>query len=336
MTDAVKKAAPRRSSHQLVVAHKSLAYPEAFETALDTEAVCERMALDPVHRPEDKIQRGGGQGLPEDVLGSREVVAAMDSKKIADYVRHAYAPHRILVAAAGNVDHDDFVRALHGALAILPAAPGPGPRTPPTSRSTRKVVQERPIEQVHMIIGADGRSISSPDRYSLLLLNVLLGGNMSSRLFQEIRERHGLAYSVFSFLSSYIDCGNLGIYLGVDQSQVNRSLALVQREIEKIVADRVAEDELVSAKEYAKGGLYLSAENMESRMIYLAQNELYFEREVTFEEVAAGLDSVSGSGIRKLARALFADGRFAGAVIGPVREEDIDWGLLNGHGADRD
>lgn len=267
----------------------------------------------------------GGHPLGNPVLGSREVVAAMDSKKIIDYIDRAYAPERILIAASGKVDHDALVDLLAPAFSSLPSRQGPQPRRPPSYPDPRQVVFAKDLEQVHLVLGMRGLSVSSADRYKLLLLNTILGGNMSSRLFQEIREKNGLAYSIYSFASSYLDSGYLGIYLGVDPQTTNEALGLLGQELAKMGTSPVSDGELGNAKEYAKGGLFLSTDNVEARMMRLAQNEMYFGRDIPLDEVAAGVDAVTQEEVHELAARLLNGTGVTAVALGPVTESDIDW-----------
>lgn len=184
------------------------------------------------------------------------------------------------------------------------------------------------LEQAHLVLGTYGLPIVAPERYVLYLLHVLLGGNMSSRLFQEVREKEGLAYSIYSYLSSFTDSGYLGIYLGVDPAAVNKAMALVAREIKEMRQGAVSEELLARAKDYAKAGIFLSAENMESRMTRIARNELTFGRYISFDEVAAGFDQVRHQDITELAEVLFRAPLFA-TVLGPLKTKDLDWHPLD-------
>ncbi|MEW6219207.1 MAG: pitrilysin family protein [Thermodesulfobacteriota bacterium] len=264
--------------------------------------------------------------LGNPVLGSREVVASLDAKKVLDYVARSYTPERILVTAVGNIDHQELVERVAPELGALPARPQPWRRQPPGPALPSRTVYDKDLEQAHIVLGTQGRAVTSEDRYRLLLLNVLLGGNMSSRLFQEIRERQGLAYAVYSFLSSYQDAGCLGIYLGVEPAAANRALALVRQECRRLVDQAASLLELGNAKEFSKGNLFLSADSVESRMLRLAQNELYFGRQVTLEEVAAGIDAVRPEEVRDLAAELMDWPAMTTVVLGPLAEADLDWG----------
>ncbi len=285
--------------------------------------------------PDDQIhelfnrQLWGRHPLGNTVLGPREVVGALSAQHLIDYVRRFYRPERVLIVAAGNVEHDSFCEMWRKELAGFSAAKSaPPPRTVPEPVAPQRLIYPKPLEQVHMVLGTYGLPIAAEERYTLFLLNILLGGNMSSRLFQEIREKRGLAYSVYSYLNSHRDCGVLAVYLGIDPSVTTEAMALVQRELQRFAHKRVAAEELAEAKDYARAGVYLAAESMETQMTRLARNELYFHREVPMDEVVAGIEQVTAAQLQTLATALFSR-PLAVAAIGPLQQDAIDWSVLN-------
>lgn len=270
--------------------------------------------------------------LGRTVLGVREVVAAMNAQKLLDHVKRHYVPEKIIISAAGNLNHEDFVAMWRerGFGAMSPAAKGKKQhRLPPLEQTSQRSVYAKPLEQVHMLLGTYGFSNLSADRYTYLLMNVILGGNMSSRLFQEIRENRGLAYSVYSYITSYIDSGYLAIYLGIERDSVNEALSLVLKEIHRLRTETVAPQELTGAKEFIKGGLFLAAENMESIMTRIARNELCFNRDISLEEVVAAIDEVSDTDIQIVADTVFGSNLLTLGALGPVDMDEIDWALLS-------
>lgn len=286
--------------------------------------------------PDDHIhelfnqQLWGRHPLGNTVLGPREVVGALSARHLVEYVRRFYRPERVLIAAAGNVRHEAFCALWEKAFADFPPArAGKAPqRTTPEPLAPQRLVHTKQLEQVHMVLGTYGRSIAAAERYTFFLLNILLGGNMSSRLFQEIREKRGLAYSVYSYLNSYVDCGMLGIYLGIDPAVVTEAMGLVNHEIQRLCVERVSDQDLAETKDYAKAGVYLAAESMETRMTHLARNELYFNRDVPMIEVVEGIAAVTADELRQLAADLFA-APLSASAIGPLNESAIDWSVLN-------
>jgi predicted Zn-dependent peptidase len=284
--------------------------------------------------PDDRIHElftGGLWGehpLGYTVLGQREVVASMNSAGLREYMRHQYTPERIVIAASGNVEHGQFCRLWQEQMGSL-AGPNTGNRRqPPSVLAPVRKLHKKNLEQAHLVLGTYGLPLVAPERYALYLLHVLLGGNMSSRLFQEVREKAGLAYSIYSYLSSFTDSGYLGVYLGVDPAVVNKAMALVAREIKALRQSAVSATKLSRAKDYAKAGIFLSAENMESRMTRIARNELTFGRYVSFDEVAEGFDQVRPEDIGDLAAHLFSR-PLSATVLGPLKVKDVDWRPLD-------
>ncbi len=269
--------------------------------------------------------------LRHSVLGSREVVAFLDSKKLNDYIRHYYSADRIIISAAGNLNHDDFVAMLQdkGFAGLIADRANNVIRQKPTNKCSNRCILSKPLEQVHMLLGSYGLSAVSKERYAFLLANVLLGGNMSSRLFQEIRESRGLAYSVYSYITSYTDCGYLAIYLGIDRRSVNDALTLVFQEINSLRKAGASPDELKNAKNYVTGGLYMSMESMESIMSRLARNESCFGRYISMEQVVEGIDRVTAGDIALIMEQVFSNYLMTLAAIGPLDSEEIDWALLS-------
>lgn len=285
--------------------------------------------------PDDQIhelfnrQLWGRHPLGNTVLGPREVVGALSAQHLTDYVKRFYRPERVLIVAAGNVDHEAFCALWQEQIATFAAAKSaPPPRTVPEPVAPQRVIYPKSLEQVHMVLGTYGLPIGAEERYTLFLLNILLGGNMSSRLFQEIREKRGLAYSVYSYLNSHRDCGVLAVYLGIDPAVTNEALGLVQRELQRFVRQAVAVEELAEAKDYARAGVYLAAESMETQMTRLARNELYFHRDVSMDEVVAGIDAVTVDQLQALATTIFSR-PLSVAALGPLDQDAIDWSILN-------
>ena len=264
--------------------------------------------------------------LGKTILGSHEIVSAMDSKKLRDYVQKYYTTGRIVIAAAGKVDHDDFVTLAQQAFARFGHQSDPVlQRSEPTLLPACQEIYNKPLEQAHVLLGTYGLSVVDADRFSYLLLNVILGGNMSSRLFQEIRERRGLAYSIYSYIATYSDCGYLAIYLGVDRQSVNESLSLIAGEINALQKTPVSEKELANAKDFVKSGLFLSMESMEAIMTRIARNEIYFGKYITLEEVINSIDNVTSGDVLRLADAIFSRQDLTFAGLGPLENAGIDW-----------
>jgi predicted Zn-dependent peptidase len=166
-------------------------------------------------------------------------------------------------------------------------------------------------------------AISDPQRYAFSLLNTILGGNMSSRLFQEIREKRGLAYAVYSFISSHVDTGMFGVYLGVDPKRARETTQLILNEIDKLKTETVDSSELKGAIEYTKGSLLLASESTDNQMVRTAQNEIHFGRDIPLQDVLEKVDSVTQDEIRDLANNIFDRNQMVLTMLGPVREKKI-------------
>ena len=260
-------------------------------------------------------------GLP--ILGTNETVAGIQKESILEYMGQCYGPENVVVSAAGNIQHDTLVSYLRPLFEELTPGGLAKPRVPPRSNSGI-LCQEKDHEQVHLCLGAEAPSMKDDRRYACALFNVLLGGNMSSRLFQEIRERRGLAYSIYSFHSTYYDSGMFGVYLATDNGNINPALETIQNEIRKIQEGDLATDDLAAAKEHLSGGIYLSSENPDNRMMRIAKNEIVFHRYVSYEELVEHMEKVTIEEIVAVAKDIFRDGRVFLATLGPFSRETLD------------
>jgi predicted Zn-dependent peptidase len=269
----------------------------------------------------------GNHPLGRSVLGRPETVAEFDSESIKEYFRRAYQPERIVVAAAGNLKHEAFGELITQGFAVVQETDDFPERAVP---AMGRVIMAYPkkLEQVHICLGTKGVHVTDPRRYACSVLNVILGGNMSSRLFQEIRELRGLAYGVYSFLSLYSDTGICGVYVGTDESNMQEVLEIISREMRKIKEQPLESAELRNAKEYLKGGLYLGAESTENQMIRLAHNEIHFGRHVPLKEVEGLIEEVTAENILELSEDIFQNESMCLTLLGPVDEErSREWAL---------
>lgn len=264
----------------------------------------------------------GEHPLGSPVLGTAETVRSIGRRQIRGYIKRSYGPRNVLIAAAGNLDHGQLLALLEPLFGGLAANGAARPRSTPTPQA-RVSVFGRELEQVHLCLGLMGPQATAPERYAASLLNVVLGGSMSSRLFQSVRERCGLAYSIYSFLSSYVDTGMLGIYAGVDAAELPRALMLIGRELRRLKRRAVGEDELRAAKDHLRGSILLSAESTDNRMTRLARNEINFGRFLPYDEILAGIEAVSAQELRELANRLFREELLSVVTLGPVEEERL-------------
>jgi predicted Zn-dependent peptidase len=261
------------------------------------------------------------------VLGTGETVSSIKKETILQYIKRFYTPKRIILTAAGNIDHDVLVDYFKPLFEPLQAGSEVSPRSLPHINAD-VLCHWKDLEQVHICLGGKGPNLSSELRFAGAILNTILGGNMSSRLFQEIREKRGLAYSVYSFLSAYMDTGLLGIYVGTDPVAMNQVLGVVNTEIRKILKGEVSESDLAAAREHLIGGLLLGSENTDIRMMRLAKNEYVFGRYITYEELVASLEKVSVDDVVAIAEETFKNNGISLATLGPTKSDDPDLTLL--------
>ncbi|MEW5950089.1 MAG: pitrilysin family protein [Thermodesulfobacteriota bacterium] len=270
----------------------------------------------------------GDNPLGFSVLGTARNVMQIDSQTIHMYLYKTYSPDKIVVAAAGNLEHDAFLEQVRRAFSIVPGRNGVPERVAPAVKS-RLAVHPKKCEQVNLILGTKSCSATDRRRYACMLLNIILGGSMSSRLFQEIRERRGLAYTIYSFISSYMDTGLSGIYAGVSRKNAVQTIELILREMQNIKKNSVDEAELASAKEHLKGGLLLAAESSDNRMTRLAKNEIHFGHFITYDELITQIDAVTREDIAMLAHEYLSSETLSLTVLGPVSEKDIPGDILS-------
>lgn len=270
-----------------------------------------------------------GHPLARPIAGTAETVSELHRPDFIEFMEARYRPNRVLVSAAGNVRHDQLTAAVDQFLGPLTGANDLITAAAPEPRSGL-FVHEKPLEQVHLCLGGPGISQRDPDRYAAHVLNLVLGGGMSSRLFQEIRERRGRAYSVYSFLSSYLDAGYVGVYVGTSAEWVPEVIEASLVEIDRLRREGLSAGELARAKSQMKGNLLLGLETSDSRMSRLARNEIYYGRDVPLDEIARGIDAVTNEGVIAMAERLFRPGEWALTVLGDLKGVTLDAGILRG------
>jgi len=261
----------------------------------------------------------GDNPLGRSILGSPDNILRFDAEAVRSFFQRCYQPDRILIAAAGQVAHNALVDRLAPAFEAI--QPGQGLRERETPVVQRQVeVCHRQLEQVHLCLSTPGLATTHPERFAFSLMNSILGGNMSSRLFQEIREKRGLAYSVYSYLVSYEDTGMFGVYAGVEPSRAVEVTSLIAQILNQLKEKPVPIGELIDAKEFTKGSMLLASESTDNQMVRLAQGEINYQRYVPMEEVVAHIDAVSPEDIQALAVRLFQDQQLVLTVLGPLSE----------------
>jgi len=253
--------------------------------------------------------------LGRPVLGFRDTLQAITQQDILDHLRDFYQPDRVIVAAAGDLEHErvtDLVAAAFGRRAGRAiAANGSSPTPYHTVHHA-----ERDSAQMHLVLGAEGLPYNHTNRYAFYLLNAILGSSMSSRLFQEVREKRGLAYSIYSYQASYHDSGLLAVYAGTSAESYPQVVDLIRAEFIRLGQGPVDLAEFHRAKAQLKGNLLLGLESTSSRMTRLAKTEIYFQRYFDLDEIIRGIDGVSAETFAELNRSLFEPERYALTTIG--------------------
>jgi predicted Zn-dependent peptidase len=245
--------------------------------------------------------------LGRPILGTKSSVGRFRREELAGFFRSVYRPGNIVISAAGHLEHNDTSKLVRRHFGEL--APGGRPRNggPPRPASRIVLRSKKELEQVHLCLGTPAHPQAHDDRYGVYILNTVLGGSMSSRLFQNVREKRGLVYSISSGVSAYSDAGTLTIYAGTSLDSVDEVVRLSLEELRRMKGEALPEDELRRAKDHLKGSLMLSLENTGSRMSHIARQEIYFGRTFKLDEILAGIEAVRADDIPRIAGDLFRD-----------------------------
>ena len=268
-----------------------------------------------------------GHPLGRPILGTPETVASFTRDGLLRYFREAYVGRNLIVSAAGNFDHARLRDMVEEVFGTVPDAGADWHESAPDVRPPQ-IERHKDLEQSHIVIGTPAFPQAHADRYPAFLLNVILGGSMSSRLFQTIREQRGLAYAVFSGVSSYRDTGMLSVYAGCAADSVPEVVDLVVHEFRTMRREPVSDEELRRAKDHLKGSLMLSLESTSSRMTHLARQELYFGRHVTLDEILAGIERTTADDVQRVAGELFTQDTVGVTVLGPAGPVALDFTRL--------
>lgn len=263
----------------------------------------------------------GHSGLGQPVLGHRDTVRSFTKDDLLSHIRKYYGTQDIVISCAGNFDPEHLLFMLNKNLGNLRRGSEPERGAPPDFKSKLEVFRKE-LSEAHICLGVQGLSQASEERYSLFVLNTILGAGVSSRLFQEIREKRGLAYSIYSFIASYFDTGVWGVYAGVSRKKVREVLELILEEMNNL-SDTLNEAELQRAKNQLKGNIILGLESTSSRMSNIARQEIYYGRYYSPKEMMNKVDSVTFNQIKDLVSKLVKKENFSLTVYGPVNEEDL-------------
>lgn len=272
------------------------------------------------------------QPLGQPVIGSSQTVSAFQRRDLVNYLKCHYTCDSLVVAASGNVDHHKLVDFAEKKLRLDSDHHRTfRKRKAPQAFQSVKLIK-RKSAQTHVCLGVPAFKFSHPRRYALTLLNIVLGGGMSSHLFQSIREKLGLAYSVYSFVDFFEDTGTWGIYLATDGKQVQKAVQQALRELKRIKREALTKSELEHAQAQLKGNFVISLENSSTRMNRLARNELYLKKYVLLDQTMAEINRVTRDEIHEVARELFRPDHFTAVVLGPANnglQKEIEASLDN-------
>jgi len=254
--------------------------------------------------------------LGKPILGTRETVKRFDRAMLNSFYSAVYAPANVLVTAAGNLTHERMVNLVREHFESLPPGEPLPPDQAPTTHARIALRNKKALEQVHLCLGVPSYPLPHEERFACYVLNTLLGGGMSSRLFQNIRERQGLAYAVFSELNPYRDTGCLSIYAGTSIESARKVVESILGEFRQLKAQAVNDEELRRAKDHLKGSLMLSLESTSSRMSNLARQEMYFAKFFTLDELVESIEAVTAADVQRIAQTFFDPKQIALTVLG--------------------
>jgi predicted Zn-dependent peptidase len=299
-----------------------LTRPAFADLDQERQVVLEEIAMyedDPQDHVHDMLAEAifPAQPLGRPVIGSAEVIGSVPKDGIADYHRHHYQAPNMVVAAAGNVDHDHLVGLSERLLGGLGSGGGPAAFEPGTPAAPALVLREKPTEQVHLCLGGPGLSRSDGRRHAQSVLDTLLGGLMSSRLFQEVREKRGLAYSVGSYAIGYADTGQVAVHLGTREDNLGLGCEIIAAELRRLAEEPVPAEELRRAKDHLKGRLVLGTESPGTRMNRAGRALVTDTELLTIDEIIERVEAVTADDVLALADEFWRPERMSAAVIGP-------------------
>jgi predicted Zn-dependent peptidase len=267
--------------------------------------------------------------LGTSILGTHKHVGSFKREHIKDFLASSYIPGSVIIAGAGSLEHQalvDFAGPLFSGL-------GPKNRSADKDISLPQdgitKIHTRDIEQVHLTMGTAGTAMNDDTRWAYIVLNTIFGGSMSSMLFQEAREELGLVYSIYSYLSSYRDCGVLAIYAASTAENVNKTLEVISKQMMRLKKGDFRDIKLEDIKAQIKGNLLLSRESSVSRMFSMAKNEIYYGREVSVDEVIEKIQAVNFDNIVDLANKIFIDEKLTLVSLGRISQEQLKWTSLS-------
>src|SRR5712671_493423 len=265
-----------------------------------------------------------GHSLGRPILGTPETVRKFNKDALRNRFNHWFAPDRIVVTAAGNVPHEKVLDLVQREFGGMQSNGKMEDHAAPSTEAPIHLEAKRDLEQVHVCMGVPSYPLAHQGRFGVAVMNNLRGGGMSSRLFQNIREKLGLAYAVFSELTPYSDAGMMTVYAGTARETVGQVIDLIVKEFRDLKESPVSEEELLRAKNHLKGSLMLSLESTSSRMSNLARQELYFGRFYSLDEILDSISNVTREQVQSLAQEFFRPEQIAITVLGPLNGFTLD------------
>jgi predicted Zn-dependent peptidase len=318
-----------------------------LETAVDL--LCD-LLLNPIF-PKDEVEREKGVVLdelrdsadvPEEVvfekfdadlfpesslgtpiIGNPETIRSFTPELLNDYLHKHYGPENTIIVAAGYLEHDDLVAMVEQRYGEVSPGNGTEATLAPKPQITGEQVYLQDIQQCHLVTGIRAFSVYEELRWDLAVMNAILSSGMSSRLFQNIREQHGVAYAVFSFASLYRDSGSFGVYLATDPERRELAVELTRKELQRLVDEPVSSAELERVKAQYKSGVVMSEESMERRMLRLGRQQIYHGKNLDLDVFLAKIEAIDADKIQALARELFKDNQFLTTILQPRNGQDF-------------
>lgn len=260
--------------------------------------------------------------LGRSVIGRAEVIEALTRDQIVTFLREEYLPSRMVVAAAGNLDHDTIVAGVEETLGSMPAGERRHELYPPRV-SDHEIAVPKPTEQVHFCLGTRGYNQNEDERYGLGLIDSAIGGGMSSRLFQEVREKRGLCYAIGSYTASYREAGMFAVYAGISPENTDQVRELVSKELRDVASDGLKPEELQRAKNQIRGAVLLSLDSMSTRMTRIGKSMLYYDRVISPTEVVEKIEAVSDGDVRRISAEILGSD-YAYAAVGPFDGVELE------------
>lgn len=264
---------------------------------------------------ESSLYRGHGLGRP--IIGYESTVRGFTRDRLIDFMDSHYVGERIVLAVAGNVRHDRVVRMVEKSIHDHTFRPYSGDRVKLNGYTAERVSRKRPTQQAHLLLGTRSFSVHDDRRAALSVLNTIVGGGMSSLLNQNIREKYGYCYNIYSFCNMHSDSGEFGVYMGTDPSKIKKARQLIYRELKRMVDKQVSPRKLSKALNQMKGSIMLGLEGMGSRMMRIARQELYYGRFYSLDEIMNQIESVQASDVQQVASELFDPENFTSIELLP-------------------